>query len=220
MAHKKELRINLNQRRLAWAILILFIITVSLLFLVSRQKTWSPLTPQNTNSLPALSTSEDISEVVVADLPEPKSYDDVSVMGSPDGLSYAYVTKTDGVRVVYNGVAGPKFDSINYMGYSPDGKSFAYTASREYKQVAVINGIPGKEYDWIFEPRLFTKDSKAFVYKARDGRGDMIVINGQESQAYERIYDLKLTPDEKKLIFFARKEGKLWRGEIPLQLAE
>jgi len=220
---KGKIGLNKEQRRLVITMLVLLAIAGALLFgFAWRLHRWPALTARvGIESLPALSsTAESMVETAVADLPDSDDFDDVSFVGSPNGLSYALVTKTDGVRVVYNGVAGPKFDSINYLSYSPDGNNFAYTARREYMQVAVINGVEGKEYGWIFEPRLFTKDSQAFVYKARDDRGDMIVVNGVESQPYERIYDLKLTPDEKSLVFFARQNGQLWRGQIPLEISE
>lgn len=222
MARTKILSLNSNQRRLAWTMLILFIIAAGLLlFFTWKLRTWPALPAISTTSLPSLLLEEKLSERLVSSLPAEDDYDELSLIGSPDGLSYAYISTEDGAkRVIYNGEPGPLFDGITFMGFSPDGKHFAYTAKRGSKELSVVNGEFGREYDWIFNPRLFTNDSQAFIYKARDSRGDVIVINGAESQPYERIYDLQLSPDKDYLLFFASKDGELWRGEIPLKISE
>ncbi|MDP3836805.1 MAG: hypothetical protein Q8Q67_01775 [bacterium] len=222
MALKKSFSLNSNQRRLTWTMLILFVIAACLLFFFAWQlRTWPVLSPASPALLPDLSLEDKLSERLVASLPDKGEYDELSLLSSPDGLSYAYIVSEDAAkRVVYNGESGPLFDGITFMGFSPDGKHFAYTAKRSEKELAIVNGELGREYDWIFNPRIFTSDSQAFIYKARDSRGDMIVINGKESQTYQRIYDLQLTPEKDYLVFFASKDGELWRGEIPLKISE
>ncbi len=209
-----------NQQRLLWTMLALTVLASFFLAALSwhlSRLDWIPkLTQQKV--LPILFDGETLSETAVTALPADKSFDELSFLAANDGRGFAYILKNgDTQQLILNEKAGPLFKAITFMAFSPDGQNFAYTAKRNNKELAVINGVEGKEYDWIFNPRFFSPDNRFFIYKARAQGKDVLVINQQESRSYDRIYDPMLSADKKAMIFFAREGDRLWRGEIPLQ---
>jgi len=222
MASQKisKLFFNKEQRQLIWTMLILLIIAASLLLVFSWQLTRLQTFPNllRNQLLPAMFQGELLSEQNLTNLPIGNNFDELSFLASPDGRSFAYVLKNnDSQQVVLNESAGPIFTGITFMSFSPDALNFAYTAKKNNKEVAVINGQVGREYDWIFSPRLFSEDSRYFIYKARRDGKEFLVINEKESRAYDRVYNLMLNTDKSILFFFARDGDRLWRGEIPLK---
>ncbi|MDD3285578.1 MAG: hypothetical protein PHG95_03010 [Patescibacteria group bacterium] len=208
-----------QQRRLIWTTTILTAISACLLLLLSwrlsRLDWLSPLS--SLPALPDLFQGEVMSETPVAALPAFSGTEELSFLSSPDGRSFAYILNNQkSQQLVLNEKAEPIVENVTFMAFSPDSQSFAYTYRLDGQERASINGVSGKEYDWIFNPRFFTPDSRYFVYKARKDGKDMLVINSRESRSYDRIYEPFLAPDESALIFFARDGESLWRGEIPL----
>lgn len=150
------------------------------------------------------------------------SLDELNFLMSPNGQSaaYTFVDKKFNKRAVaLNGQAGPSYDDILFMQYSPNGQRFAYGVKVNGRSMVVLDGKEGKIYDWIFEPHFFTPDNQYFVYKARTDKGDILVFNNWESRPYDRIYGITINNSQTKLIFFARKDNKIWRGVIELNKA-
>ena len=211
-----------QKRQLFYTMAILIILSACALFFLSwqlsRLQLLSPYWPQSFVS--NLFGGELLQEEEIFSLSEAgTNMDPLSFTAANDGRSFAYILKNnDSQQVVVNNEAGPIFKEITFMAFSPDAKSFSYTAKKGNKEVAVINGQVGKEYDWIFAPRLFSPDSRYFIYKARQGSKESLVINHQESRFYDRIYEPFLSQDKAYLVFFALDANKLWRGSLPLNI--
>lgn len=212
--------LQLQQRTLLWTMLGLSFLASMLLFFLSWQFSRLKILPSfwQDRFLPALFQGEVLSEQGVANIPaSDPSFEKLSFVSAPDGLSFAYILKNENrQQLIINERAEPFFDNISFMTFSPDSQSFAYIAKEGKKEVAVINGEKGRSYDWIFVPRFFSPDSRYFIYKARRENKDVLVINNQESRAYDRIYEPIISSDKQAVIFFALDGDKLWRGSIPL----
>ena len=209
-----------QKRQLFYTMAVLIVLSACALFFLSwqfsRLQLLAPHWPQAFFS--TLFSGELLQEEEILTLnKESTNFDPLSFVAANDGRSFAYILKNnDSQQVIVNNEAGPIFKEITFMAFSPDAKSFAYTAKQGKKEVAVINGQLGKEYDWIFAPRLFSPDSRYFIYKARQGSKESLVVNHQESRFYDRIYEPFLSQDKKYLVFFALDANKLWRGSLPL----
>ena len=220
---KKKLGSSISHHELGLQIILAGIILAVLsVFLLYCYLSFSFLFPAPSalidKSLPPLVSVGTLKEEALMPLPSDAGFDEVSFLASPDGLGYAYISKTDdGLRVVLNGEAGPVFDDITSMAFSPDGQRFAYTAKQSGQELAVIDGQAGESYDWIFSPRFFTSDSRYYVYKARNGTDNYLVINNEASRPYEHLYDPFVLSDRSALVFFAISDGRLWRGQVPLE---
>jgi len=198
---------NKEQRRLVWTMLILLVIASAFLFIFSWQLSRLQTLPDLTKNtlLSPLFQGELLSEQSLSLLDNYEDLDEPSFLASPDAHSFAYILKNpDSQQMVLNEQAGPLFSSITFMAFSPDSASFAYTAKKGDKEVAVINGKVGREYDWIFNPRMFSPDSRYFIYKARRGDKEFLVINNKESRAYDHIDNLIINPETTSLFFDSR----------------
>ena len=109
--------------------------------------------------------------------------------------------------------------------FSPDGKRVAYIAKRGDKELMVIDGVAGPEYDEVgraqggggtggyqytrLEP-AFSNDGRHVAYRAGRGGKWFIVADGVESAAYDYIegYDPTYSGDGLHLAYAARRGGK------------
>jgi hypothetical protein len=204
-----------EQRQLIWTMLVLLIIAAALLFIFSWQLTRLKVLPNlvKTQVSSSLFKGELLSEQNLATLPSGDNFDELSFLASPNGRHFAYILKNnESQQLVLDEKAGPIFSGITFMVFSPDSTNFAYIAKKSDKEVVVINGQVGREYDWIFSPRLFSVDSRSFIYKARRDGKEFLVINEKESSAYDRIYDIMPSPvlsvDIRYFIYKARRDNK------------
>lgn len=198
---------NQEQRRMVWTMIILLVLASTFLFIFSWRLSRLQSLPNLTNSsiLTPLFQGSVLSEQSISLLSNYENLDEPSFFSSPDARSFAYILKNqDTQQLILNEQAGPLFSSISFMAFSPDSSSFAYTAKKGDKEVAVINGSVGREYDWIFNPRMFSPDSRYFIYKARRGDKEFLVINDKESRAYDHIDNLVINPEKTSLFFDSR----------------
>ncbi|MDD2680793.1 MAG: hypothetical protein PHE20_01665 [Patescibacteria group bacterium] len=212
---KTELFFSKEQRQLIWTMLVLLIIAGALLFIFSWQLTRLKYLPDlvKEQTLSYLFQGELLAEQNLATLPASDSFDELSFLASPNGRRFAYIlNNNESQQLVLDEKADPIFSSITFMTFSPDSNNFAYLAKRDNREVAVINGQVGREYDWIFSPHLFSLDSQYFIYKARRDGKEFMVVNENESRAYDRIYDIMLSPvlgvDIRHFIYKAQRDGK------------
>jgi Tol biopolymer transport system component len=133
------------------------------------------------------------------------------VVVSPDGkrLAYAAITGPDAERMVIDGQEQPPFKNVGKLHFSPDGQRVVYTAWRDGKSFAVIDGVPGKAYDMIGYPEQpFSPDSRRIAYlAARDGR-QMVVVDDKEEGGYEGIPWLWFSPDSRRVAYRAQRGEK------------
>lgn len=71
-------------------------------------------------------------------------------------------------------------------------KRLAYVVKRDGKELAVVNGVEGKEYDKVAEKNemYFSPDGKRLAYVAKRGEKKLAVVDGVEGKEYDYIYDL------------------------------
>jgi Tol biopolymer transport system component len=116
---------------------------------------------------------------------------------------------------------------------SPDGNHLATLSKRETKPatgdkvakwVVTLDGVDGKEYDWIVPNSLeFSADSTSLAYIVQQGGKMFAVVNGQERTAYHEIvnsqlmvapagarfaYYAKVKPTSKTMVVIDAEEGK------------
>jgi hypothetical protein len=89
---------------------------------------------------------------------------------------------------------------------SPDSKRVAYVAKAGDKQVVVVDGEEGKQYDSILEGTpIFSLDSKRVVYGAQIGDKWLVVVDREEGKQYDGILEGTLTfsPDGERIAYIA-----------------
>jgi hypothetical protein len=149
---------------------------------------------------------------IVLDGVEGKTYDGVNQPTfSPDSAHFAYIAGIDGKTVaVLDGVEGKPYKAIDYSDYglvfSPDSKHLAYLASlAENEQFIVLDGLDGKHYMEVAEPR-FSPDSQRLAYVATTDpkhKSYFIVVDGKEQAAYDYVRPPVFSPDSKHLVYYA-----------------
>ncbi len=144
-------------------------------------------------------------------------FENLNFLNSADGSRLAFVIKKDSKEAaLLNGDLGPFYDKITFMSFSPDSNRFAYGARVGNDEMVVLDGLPGKIYDWVFPPRFFSPDSEYFVYKARSSEGDFLVFNETESSVYEQIYQPFVNNDNSALIFYGRTGKQIYKNVLKL----
>lgn len=113
---------------------------------------------------------------------------------SRDGAHAAYVAQLSNAerargprRVVVDGKEGPLFDYVwsGGLGFSDDGKHFAYTAERGGKRFAVVDGVEYGPYERVSTPAFRDYKDRGFVFgfDATSGERQLFVVNGKEFAA-------------------------------------
>jgi len=110
---------------------------------------------------------------------------------SPNGERIAFMTgegdrKQAWYWMTVDGVAGPKYDQVTNLIFSPDSNRVAYAARTGKRWVAVVDGRPGPECEAVWGP-AFSPDSKRVVYVARNDKEWSVVVDGQAGAAYAAL---------------------------------
>ena len=124
---------------------------------------------------------------------------------------------------------GPGWDSLVV---SPDGRRTAHVRKHAKKQVLVVDGVEGPEFDSIqeklrvdsyymegfegfdrfeYEYRssvVFSPDSRHIAHVGRHGGERMAVLDGIEGKEYDGLAGLAFSPDSQHLVYAAQGEGK------------
>lgn len=87
-------------------------------------------------------------------------------------------------------------------------KRVAYVVKRNSKELAVVDGVEGKEYDKVAEKKemYFSPDGRRLAYVAKRGQNGLVVVDGVEGKEYAFIYDLfnpVFSPDSKHVAYIA-----------------
>jgi roadblock/LC7 domain-containing protein len=99
--------------------------------------------------------------------------------------------------------------------FSPDGKCVVYVAMKGDKQLVVVDGQPGPEYDGI-RNLVFSPDGKTVAYAAVKGDKWFVVVDGQPGPEYDQddvwvaqtvTVPIVFSPDGKRVAYAARKGG-------------
>jgi len=72
---------------------------------------------------------------------------------------------------------------------SVDGRRIAYKTKHRDKFLVVVDGIPGREYDWLMDPPKFSRDGARYMYPAFRGEKQrhVMVIDGVESEEFDQL---------------------------------
>lgn len=160
-------------------------------------------------------------QIAVLDGVEGKPYDYVGpIHVSPGGAHSLYPARLgEESFIVFDGKEGPKYSNVeisySLSPFSPDGRRYAYGASREVgadsqKFLVVADGKEGKLYDYVANV-TFTPDGTHLLYVAYDrARGkSFLVRDGEEVAAYDNLPDtsgIRFAPGGKRMYFRLRKE--------------
>ncbi len=138
-----------------------------------------------------------------------------------DQNRHAYIASSakNKVFAVVDGTAGPIFDELDHLTFSPDESRFAYRAVKGDKQCVVMDHTPQALYDGIPIKKNFgfSPDSQHFAYVAYDKEKKecVFILDEKEYQHYPFIEDIVFSPDSKQFAFAARvgKKDKteFWR---------
>lgn len=169
---------------------------------------------------------------MVVDGVEGKEYDviwgAISLNFSHDSKKISYFASTGNkLFLITDGKVEKQFEfnnmELNDFGFSPDNQHFTYVVKENEKEIAVIDGQEGKQYDEIEMMSMnFSPDSKRFSYVARLGKlnlaVNLAVIDGIEGKKYDGIevtdgkppYYISpvFSPDSKRIAYIAQSGDK------------
>jgi len=125
---------------------------------------------------------------------------------SEDGSRFAFaVRRVDGKQIVItDGAAGPAFDQIDTLAFSPPGNHLLYTASRRARHYAVLDGTQ-TDYDAV-ALSAFSPDGDHLALSARiDGHWAVSVDGNKATPACEQCSQLALSRGGKHLAFVCER---------------
>lgn len=96
----------------------------------------------------------------------------------------------------------------NSLVISPDGARVAYVIKNGEKQVVVIDGNAGKDYDAI-TGICFSPDSKHIAFAAKRGGKAVTVVDGTEGKEYDAVGVMAFSPNGGRFAYAAMRE-KQW----------
>jgi len=87
-------------------------------------------------------------------------------------------------------------------------KHVAYVVKRGSAELAVVDGVEGREYDQVAEKNemYFSPDGSRLAYVAKRGENSLVVVDGVEGKEYSFIYDLFnpiWSPDSRHIAYIA-----------------
>jgi hypothetical protein len=95
------------------------------------------------------------------------------------GTGVAWVThRGGGPRVVHGGRADPRYDAIDAVALSADGRRCAYAARDGAAWHVVVDGVEGEAYEDAGPP-TFSPDGAHLAYEARGRDGWRLVVDGK-----------------------------------------
>ena len=144
-----------------------------------------------------------------------KRYDQIAKgfpIFSPQKNRVGYIaTLADRNIVVVDETEYLGFDGACCLTFSPNGKSFAYIAQKEGKQVVVFNGTPHKPFDAIDRQigLVFGPGSSRLAYAGLDqGRVTLVVDGKPRERIWDIIEEVAFSPDAKNIACIATTQKK------------
>ena len=101
-----------------------------------------------------------------------------------------------------------EYDSVSSLKYSPDSKSFAFIALKNWKLVLVKDWVEINKYDNIRYGVQYSQDWKSFAFEATKNWKHIIVKDGIETNEYDNIWVPIYSPDWKSFAFEVTKNWK------------
>jgi len=134
---------------------------------------------------------------------------------SPDGLHLAYaavLAPAGKMCVVLDGKEQQTFDGVASatLQFSADSKRLAYTAVRDRKYVAVIDGAEGGPFEAMWFSPVFSPDGRRVAYVAGTGKQFFAVVDGKQGPGFDAFDGpFVFSPDSKHTAYAARRD-KQW----------
>ncbi len=139
-------------------------------------------------------------------------------------MRFGYVLATRaGFALVVDSVMGPRYSQVDtmwhdggrrpYITFSPDGKRFAYLATRsDGKFVVNVDGIEGAPFDSVgcclSGDVLFSPDSRHVAYIVKRAGKAIVIRDGVSGRAYDAVTQLFYSANSRQLIYTARRNGR------------
>lgn len=136
-----------------------------------------------------------------------------NIVFSQDSQKFAYVAGSKGGKdyvVIVNGQEIATYDHIYFPTFSPDGKRLAFTAFKGDKQLVVLDGKEGKQYEYIPDHLIFSPDSKLLAYHATAQKNTIsyVVVGDKEIGPYDNVGNIIFSADSKEITFTAFKKAR------------
>jgi hypothetical protein len=132
---------------------------------------------------------------------------------SPDLRHFAYGRRPDGFMrdsLVYDGKVRETYDSLTsrWLLFSPDSRSYAYSARRGAREYAVRGGKEQKGYDGV-DKISFSPDGRHLAFIAAERGKKRVVIDGNEGAPYDEVSLPLFSADGRRALYIAREKGKM-----------
>ena len=126
---------------------------------------------------------------------------------SPDNRRVAFTTTRKGKEIcITDGKAGPAYDDIYMLRFSPDGAHLVYLAVANAIESIVVDGkIIFDKHD-AFSNILFSPDGRRFAIVARDGAAESVVVDQiSTDRRYSRVItgSLRFSDDSQTIAYAA-----------------
>lgn len=133
------------------------------------------------------------------------------------GKNYALRIKRgdDIFSVVWNGKEGEKYDHLDQIMFSPDGKSLVYRARKDKKWYIIVNNKSSEGYDYVCVV-AYTADGalNSIVKKTENGKETWLVLKNDEIiKKWDYADDAMYLPEAKGILYRAKEltsDGEKW----------
>lgn len=131
----------------------------------------------------------------------PRSHE---LLPSPDmtRIAYAAIVENENNQIIVDGNKGKKYDSICEYQFSPDSKTFVYTAKEGEQEFVVINGQIGDRYGGVLHV-VISPDSRRIAYTTTGPNG--LVADGRWLGPYGFVdfESMVFSPDSRHFVYAA-----------------
>lgn len=112
--------------------------------------------------------------------------------------------------VFLDGVAGPQFDDIATLVFSPDGKRCAYLGRKGSRFHVVLDGKSHAGYEGVSTGEfLFSPDSRHFAYVAQEKGKQAVVLDGKAGKWYRGAAGIAFSGDGQHMVHYGgRSDGQ------------
>ncbi len=125
------------------------------------------------------------------------------------------VNSPAGHRVIYNGVAGDDFTSVERMGFSSDGRTLSYLGKSEAGIHAVIRDRNFGPYRSVGcgrigspNPLVISHDGKHVAFHVRTEQGHFMMVDGKPEGPYDDVDQPVFSPNSNHLGYAANRGGE------------
>ena len=129
---------------------------------------------------------------------------------SPDSKTLTYVLKNENkFCLIANNNRGKLYDNIdeNSITFSHDSRKIAYTAGLGKKQLNILDGIEGEQFDQVGFP-IINSDGSHLSYWAVISNRTYVISDKLKSRSYDTVNSIVLSDNGNHCAYSANREGK------------